>query len=478
MNAAELLVGGRPEAIALVDNDREIDYADLRALCRRSAGAWLALGVRPGERVVIALPDGIDWAIAFIGLMWAGGQPIIVNPRTSAEQFHGLIDDSGAATLLLEDAVAATHGAGAIALSNWQRRLAACQHMPEPFSAEPDWPAFMLYSSGTTGRPKGVVHAHRAICEAHVFARNLLGADATDRFYSTSKLFFAYPLANALFAGLRLGATVILDFAWPEPGRVAEIVARHRPTLFFSVPTLLRRLLEAGVSLGPLRASVSAGEACPPALAQAWMAHTGAELINGYGTTETLCLMLYRTPSMGAACATPLTRVTEEASTDCGNETLRLWFDHPAVALGYSRTVTHDSARFGAFGFSPGDLFRKADDAEGWLFAGRTDQLVKVFGRWVDILAVEDVLQQVLKGHLGELCVVPRRGKDDSEPVCLHLFIVPAASGDTAELSRDATHAIEALPPYQRPREIHLVAAFPRTDTGKLKRAELASQVS
>ncbi len=477
MNATELLLEGKPDAIALIHDRQAMSYAALRSLCRHSAGTWQELGIRPGQRCVVALPDGIDWAVAFIGLIWAGGQPIAVNPRTATDQLGGLVRDSGATVLLLEDMAAAAFGAGAIALSDWQTRLADCQHAPNAVQASPDSPAFILYSSGTTGTPKGIIHAHRAIRDAHVFARDMLGASAADRFYSTSKLFFAYPLANAFFAGLRLGASVILDSGWPDPARVAENVARHRPTLFFSVPTLLRRLLQAGVSFDSLRASVSAGEACPPALAQDWAAHTGAELVNGYGTTETLSLMLYRRQSMGVARATPLTRVTEETTPDSESGTLRLWFDHPAVALGYSRQVTHDNARFGMHGFSPGDLFRKANDDEGWLFAGRTDQLVKVFGRWVDIVAVEDILQHALQEHLGELCIVPCRA-NDADLICLHLFIVPARSCDAATLAADAARAFEALPPYQRPCELHLVEGFPRTDTGKLKRAELASQLA
>ena len=139
--------------------------------------------------------------------------------------------------------------------------------------AEPmdsDHMLFILSSSGTTGKRKGIAHAHRCVDHAHVFARDILGATAADRFNSTSKLFFAYPLANSLFAGLRLGASVILDPQWPSPERLATLARRHRPTVLFSVPTLYQRLLESELSFDSIVRYVSAGEACPPALASAW----------------------------------------------------------------------------------------------------------------------------------------------------------------------------------------------------------------
>ena len=476
MNAAELLCAGRADAIALIEGDTRLDYAALRALCIRNAAAWIDAGIVAGQRCVISLADSIDWAGAFLGLIWAGAQPISVNPRTSDAQLRELVEDSGAVALLLDDARAASLGdARAIGLTAWRQRTAAATHAPAAVDMDEDAPAFLLYSSGTTGKPKGVIHAQRAVKHAHVFARDILGAGAEDRFYSSSKLFFAYPLANSFFAGLRLGATVILDPAWPDPQQVAATVEKHRPSIFFSVPTLYRRLLDAGTAFPALRAAVSAGEACPPALAEEWAAHTGVELVNGYGTTETLSLMLYRTQAMPALCASPLTNVVEEDIPGSEGSRLRLWFSHPAIALGYSREVTHDTARFGNGTFSPGDVFRPAESSEGWQFAGRTDQLVKVFGRWVDVLAVENALHERLKSQVNELCVVPSQA-DDADVIRLHLFAVPGSTPEN-ELLRTAREAIEALPPYQRPESVHLVEDFPRTDTGKLRRGELAKSL-
>jgi acyl-coenzyme A synthetase/AMP-(fatty) acid ligase len=478
MNAAELLLGGEAGAIALIEDERRLTYDALRGRVERAAAAWAAHGLQPGARCVVGLPDGADWVAAFLGLIWMGGIPIAISPRTEPALVRDLLADSGAAALLLEDAAATAVGdPRAFGLTAWRALLDAAPASAPIQQADEDAPAFWLYSSGTTGKPKGIVHTHRSVAQAHVFARDVLGATSADVFYSTSKLFFAYPLANALFAGLRLGASVVLDAEWPNPERVARNVARYRPTLFFSVPTLYRRLTEAGVPFASLRRAVSAGEACPPDVAEGWLRLTGLSLVNGYGTTETLALMLYRTADMPGIRPTPLTQVRVDTEDIGRDGAVRLWFSHPGVALGYSRVVTHDSARFDGNAFSPGDLFRPvgADAAEGWTFAGRSDQLLKVFGRWVDTVALEQMLAQRLQGKVRESCIVPR-GVEHEDTIALHLFIVPGEA-DAAAVRTAAEDAVAGLPAYQRPQAIHFVADMPRTETGKLRRAVLGKML-
>ena len=171
--------------------------------------------------------------------------------------------------LLAEDGADAVPDARALRRSAWLTGLASTRADDTPaVEVEADAPCFMLFSSGTTGKPKGIIHAHRCVADVHVFARDILGANHADRFISTSKLFFAYPVANSLFAGLRLGASVVLDPGWPNPDAVAALVRDNAPTLFFSVPTFYQRLLEAKVSLPSVRHFVS-GETSA-ALAGTW----------------------------------------------------------------------------------------------------------------------------------------------------------------------------------------------------------------
>jgi len=241
----------------------------------------------------------------------------------------------------------------------------------------------------------------------------------------------------------------------------------------FSVPTLYQRLLESGLAFASIRRCVSAGEACPPALASAWERQTGLAIVNGYGTTETLSLALFRLPKMPGFIATPLTMAREEFSDPNDPEaSLRLWFSHPALALGYTRIVSHDSAQFAGTEFSPGDVFHRVvgDAGAGWVFAGRSDQLLKVYGRWVDTVALEHWLFEKLQGRVRELSIVPHEA--DGGPVSLHLFVSPV-SEDGVTLGARVQAVCAELPTFKRPAQTHILAELPRTETGKVRRGIL-----
>jgi len=210
-----------------------------------------------------------------------------------------------------------------------------------------------------------------------------------------------------------------------------------------------------------------------PAIASAWQRRHGQALVNSYGTTETLALMLYRTAEMDSFHATPLTAVQEEASdTSDPDASLRLWFSHPSVSLGYTRVVAHDSARFGDKGFSPGDLFRREGVAAGagWVFTGRSDQLLKVYGRWVDTVALEHWLLEKMQHEIRELSVIPHNA--DGGTVSLHLFVV-ALEGKEDRVRAMVSSVCDELPAFKRPAATHVLDELPRTETGKIRRGYL-----
>ena len=306
MNLADaLLHHGRDEATALVADGVPTSYCELRAAVARAAGAWRSLGVRPGERAAIALADDADWVIAFLGAIRAGAVAVALNPRFAPADRDALAAEGRYAAWLGEDPALAPQGvATALSRDGWRSRVEAATpaatHVPGSASS----PAFWLYSSGTTGLPKAVVHAHRVMPAAARCGIEFLGIGASDRLFAPSRLFFAYPLANSLFTGFACGATVILQREWPTVDNVVATAARDRPTVFFSVPAFYRALLHDGRARAlaqGVRIAVSAGEAIAPALAAQWRRETGVPIRDGYGTSETLSLMLVGSPADGDA---------------------------------------------------------------------------------------------------------------------------------------------------------------------------------
>src|ERR1039457_7119213 len=279
MNAAAyLLATGQDSAIALECGTARLNYGELRAAAAHGAGAWRARGLGQGERVLVFAPDSIDWAIAYLGAIWAGGVAVGLNSRLFERELSIVLSESGARFIwcnessraLLERLLVDVAAPPRLVIdAEWSEHLASAAAVPAAELPD-DAPAMWIYTSGTTGVPKAVMHAQRSFIASADFAREILGLSAQDRIYASSKMFFAYALGNSLCAGLRLGATVVLDPQWPTAERGAEVVERHRPTALFSVPTLYLKMLQAGVAARLRAAGVrhygSAGEALPAAV--------------------------------------------------------------------------------------------------------------------------------------------------------------------------------------------------------------------
>ena len=470
MNAAErLLATGADDAIALECGAERMSYARLREQVGRCAGAWRARGLAPGERVFVIAPDSIDWVVAYLGVIWAGGVAVGVNPRLPAAELAPILADSAPRFVWCEEPVAwprVVHND-----AHWHAAIArspACEATPR---ADED-PALWIGTSGTTGMPKGAIHVQRTVARAESFARGVLGLHARDRLYASSKLFFAYALGNSLFAGLRSGATVILDREWPTPERVEEMVARHAPTLVFSVPTLYLKMLREGVAARlaghGIRHFVSAGEALPAPTRAAWRDATGLAPISGYGTTETLCLMLYGDDDSGLLKPTPLTEV-DFAERDASLPQ-RVWFRHATVGVGYWNRpeAQRDGFRAGGW-FSPGDLFLRRDGGR-LEYAGRNDDMLKIAGQWVSTLWVEQSLAGACADTLQQVAALGVTSRDGLAELAV---LAVAAPQQADEAARRMADAIAAMPGHRRPRTVHWLDALPLTATGKLQRSRL-----
>jgi acyl-coenzyme A synthetase/AMP-(fatty) acid ligase len=480
MNAAEtLLAAGCDDHVALQCCEQQITYRILRRLVRQSAGAWQGRGLLAGERVYIVAPDSIDWVVTYLGVMWAGGVAVGVDPRLPADELQTILADGEPRFVWCEEnvarAVEAMQDVRIPVVRNglaWATEVAAAP-LAAPLKRDAEDPVLWVGTSGTMGTPKGVVHVHRTVTDVHSFACGVLGADSSDRFYATSKLSFAYALGNALFAGLRVGATVILDPEWPTPERVEAMVARFQPSLVFSVPTLYHRMLQSGVARrlahSGVRHYVSSGEALPRATRKGWREATGIAPISGYGSSETIALMLYADDDEGLLRPTPLTEIGFAPLADV-NAPQRIWIRHSAIARGYWRRSEAQADSFRAGGwFSPGDLFLRHAH-ERLEFTGRDDDMLKIGGQWVSTLWVEQRLAPAALDTVQQLAAV---GVPTEEGLTALAVLAVAAPGQQEEADRRIAAAVQALPRHRRPRWVHWVDALPLTPSGKLQRSVL-----
>jgi benzoate-CoA ligase len=485
--------GTRP---ALICGEESLSYAELASRVARAANALRALGVSPGNRVLLLMRDTPEFAAAWLGAVHAGAVAVALNTKLSEAEYRHIRADSGARLAIVEDvfvnarpdlaaehdgacrlAVAGTSAAGGPALS-WDDALSRASPQATPFDAGRERPAFWLYSSGTTGKPKGIIHPHRSLLAAGQAQREVLGLVPGDKVIATSKLFFAYALENDFLGPLSIGATAVLHPDWAEVDAIAELVERHRPAALFSVPTFYRRLLALGTArLAPfreVRRFVAAGERLPAQLIEQWRAATGGEILSLYGMSETFCACIVTPPgtSNGLRTGKPLAgvdtqlRTPEGEAADAG-EAADLWLRHPALALGYANLPQQTAAQFRDGWFCTRDLFVK--DAEGFFsHQGRTDELVKIAGQWVQ----PGELEEAVAGDpaIAEAACVQVTDAEGFER--LALFV--ATRGDAAQALAAAGQACERkLPRYKRPKWIRSVAELPRTATGKVQRFKL-----
>jgi acyl-coenzyme A synthetase/AMP-(fatty) acid ligase len=478
LNGAErLLAGHGDDRAALACGDEQLTRGELRSRVARAATAWRNLGLAPGGRVAVMLPDGVEWVVAWLGAVWAGGVAVGVNPRIPERECGVVFEEARFERILAEsvDAVPPPWRDRVVALADGRRAVAAALESP-PVPVAADDAAFWVQSSGTSGRPKAVVHAHRAFDAIAQVSGERLGVGPGDRLFSSSKLFFTYPLVNLLLAGLRLGAEVLLDAQWPTPESFADAVAARRPSVVFSVPSLYRGLLAAGLAPrfreAGVRLCVSAGEALPARLREAWQKAAGLPIADGYGASETLVLALTALPGDDGLRPSPGIRVRplDEAAAERGAP-VRLLLQAPTLALGYLDRPQAQADAFRGDAFCPADLFVRTPSG-GWRFVGREDSLVKIRGRWVDLPELEERLCAGLSGvrEAAAVCVPDPDGFD-----AVALFYAADDAGDARE--RLAAR-IAALPAHQRPAWVLPVEALPRTATGKLLRRQLADRLT
>ena len=494
------LENGRGENPAIHYQGRTISYSQLATMANRVGNGLARLGIRPGERVILMLHDGPGFVSAFLGTMKIGAVPVPVNVLATPKDWTYFLTDSKASALFLEGGLRDKAGDVPGRCPDLRKVICTGGNHPgcigwDEFTADssPDlavYPtkaldhSYWLYTSGTTGRPKGVIHLHKDLVYAvETWGRHVVDFQASDKVYCVSRLFFSYGLNNALYLPLYYGASVVLSPERPLPETVIDLVERERPTMLFSVPTsygqMLTHLEDSGRApdFSCLRACISAGEALPAPLYHAWRERFGLELLDGLGSSEVSFIYICNLPgkvkpgSSGLLLPGYGARLLDEEENEVpAGEVGNLWVKSQSLAAGYWNRPRTTAETFRDGWMRTGDRCHK--DADGYYFYfGRADDSLKVSGIWVSPLEVE----QALLSHpaVAECAVVGRR--DDLGLVKPQAFVTlkrGRTPGD--ETTRDLqAHVKGLLAPYKYPRWINYLDELPKTVTGKIQRYKL-----
>jgi len=502
MNLFQAICGNDSSSTAIIHGRRHITYGELRAETLSTAQAITLLGVQQGDRVALLLHDSPEFVTAFIAICSLGAIAVPINMGLRPDEQRLILNNSGARLMLVEadlcntlvtdsserlpelkDIVAIERGAKTAfrALGDVQRE-AASSNLPEFVTTVEDQPAFILYTSGSTGDPKGAVHTQAHIFYTNeTFCREVLSVSSADRLFSSSRLPFAYGLGNGFSFPLLNGATSILCTEKPTADVVSRVFEESRPTIFFGVPVVYNLLLdhhrrENKLDCSSLRLCVSAGEALPAHLGEEWENEFGVPVVDGIGSTEMLHMFMsnhqhdHRYGSSGKVLDGYQARlVNEEGDTVEAGEG-NLWIKGGSAALGYWEKPEATERNFVNGWVRTGDLYRRDDDGY-WFHMGRSDDCFKSSGRWVSPVEVEDVF--IRHARVNKAAVVADFDADGLPCPCAFVVCQDVES-ETEEIEKELSDlAAASLPRFKRPRRYIFVNELPYTATGKVQRFKL-----
>ncbi|HEY3610566.1 MAG TPA: benzoate-CoA ligase family protein [Pseudonocardiaceae bacterium] len=507
-NATEYLVDrhvrdGRGDRVAVQCGDRSLTYRDLADETLRVAAGLRALGLRPEERVMLCMADGVELLTGILAAMRLGAVPVPVSTMVTGADLGTMLADSRARLLCVsvQFAAAAQEAvdlapevahvvvdgdvdfAARPSVHHW-KALSGADPDPSPaYATWADSPALWLYTSGTTGRPKGAMHRHVSVRHvADCYGTGVLGVAPTDRCLSVAKLFFAYGLGNSCFFPLAVGATTVLEPARPTPTAIAARVVATRPTLFFAVPTFYSALLGSDIpddTFASVRQGVSAGEPLPAILGARFADRFGVEILDGIGSTEALHIFLSNRPGRvhPSSSGTPVPGYHVQIRDDDDvliEETGRpghLYLNGPSTATGY--WCRHETTRqvFQGEWLRTGDTYVRNEDGT-YSCLGRSDDMLKAGGIWVSPAEVEERL--LAHPDVAEVAVVAAPDEVGIEKPIACVVAVPGHAIDPDALT---VWCRDGLAAFKRPRLVIPVAELPKTATGKIRRNVLREQM-
>jgi benzoate-CoA ligase family protein len=478
----------------------DLTYAEVAQGANRLGNALRELGIEQENRVLIALLDTPEFATTFFGAIKIGAVPIPVNTSLKPQDFAYFLNDSRAK-------VAVVSGTLAEQFRNMRKDLRHLKHLVvvgeadkdelsfseitkganpklDPADTSRDDMCFWLYSSGTTGFPKGVVHLQHdmRVC-VELYAKPILGMSSEDVTFSVSRLYFAFGLGNALYFPFAVGGTTVLLDSPPTPAHAMQIVKRFRPTLYFAPPTSYANTLAADPELweqadySSVRLCVSAGEPLSGSILERWKARTETDILDGIGTTECCHIFISNRPGdvrpdcSGKEVPGYEARLVDEHGTEVpegeiGNLLVK---GESTLAFYWNQHERTKKAILGEW-IATGDKYIR--DADGYLYyQGRTDDMLKVGGIWVSPVEVESCLNS--HDAVLESAVVGIADTDHLVHAEGHIVLKPGQA-PSLELEEDLrVHVRQRIAHFKCPRDFRFVESLPKTATGKIQRYKL-----
>jgi benzoate-CoA ligase len=487
------LKAGRGAKTAFIDDAGSCTYAQLAEKADRVVNMLHSLGLHREDRIAMAMVDTCDWPALFLGAIKAGIVPVALNTLLTPADYEYQLRDSRARALFVSEPLLKSfepirkncHDLAHIVCSGLQLNDLLFKASPKAEAAPTkcDDICFWLYSSGSTGAPKGTVHLHsHLILTAELYAKPVLGIREPDVVFSAAKLFFAYGLGNALTFPMSVGATTVLMAERPTPDAVFKRLTEKKPTIFYGVPTLYAAMLAspnfpARENL-KLRVCTSAGEALPANLGQRWSERTGTDLLDGIGSTEMLHIFISNKPGEVRYGTTgkPVPGYQVRLVDDNGNVISRagelgeLQISGPTSAIMYWNQREKTKNTFQGPWTRSGDKY--SFDSDGYYtYGGRSDDMLKVSGIYVSPAEVE----AALVSHESVLEAAVVGAEDENKLVKPKAFVVLKSGNSPDEKLKVALqqHVKSKLAPHKYPRWIEFRADLPKTATGKIQRFKL-----
>ena len=487
---------GRGEKTAIICSEKNITFVQVAEHVNRVGNGLRELGIQEEQRILLLLPDGPEFVAAYFGSIKIGAVPVPTNTALHSSDYAYFLDESRARALIVdsslysrvEPALAGRRYLRHVIMTGephsnhlaWGKWIATFSPELEAAPTSKDDVAFWLWTSGSTGRPKAAVHMQHDwhyCCE--YYARGVLNIEEDDITFSSSKLFHAYGLGNALLFPFHVGATTVLHPDRPKASAILQIAQETKTTLFFSVPTLYAAMLQETDHRNPydlhsVRLAVSAAEPLPGDVFRKWKERFGTEILDGIGSTEVLHIYLSARPgkvkpgSTGQPVPGYEIRIIDEAGRDVPLDTTGDLVVHgESTAPYYWNRHKLSAERMRGEWFFSGDKFWRDADGYFW-YAGRSDDMFRVSGQWVSPIEVESALIE----HPAVLEAAVVAYEEESRIHTAKAFVVLKQDAVGSEaLARELQEFVKkSIAPYKYPRRIEFCDELPKTAAGKLLR--------